>query len=218
MANPWALLPAAAYEAWLGALAAPLSAIFGRVYAARRPKRLLLPGVGTGAGLEHVDPAVTRRTLGLDPNLSYLAVARQRHLRLGPALELLCGEAERAPLPEAAFDLVHASLVLEWTDLRAVVPRLARAVAPGGAFAAVIDLDGRALTAPARPGAPAGSAPPSPPGAAAAVAAVARAGRPVAPDELRGLAAAAGLRERRAYVVPVAGGARLFAALWAAPK
>jgi ubiquinone/menaquinone biosynthesis C-methylase UbiE len=198
--NPWSLLSAAEYDAWMGRrVAEPLAALLGKALAARRPERLLVLGAGGGAGLEHVDPGVTRRIVAVDPNLSYLAVARQRFMRLGPALELLCATAERAALPAASFDLVHAALVLEWTDLREVVARAARWLAPGGAFTAVLDLDGSLAAAPGT----------------AAARAVAGAARRVLPAELRREAAAAGLAERRAWVVPVAAG-RVFTALFAA--
>lgn len=199
--NPWSLLSAAEYDAWMGARAsAPSAALLGKALAARRPGRLLVLGAGAGAGLEHVDPATTRRIVAVDPNLSYLAVARQRFMRLGPALELLCATAERASLAPASFDLVHAALVLEWSDLREVVRRVARWLAPGGAFTAVLDLDGSLAAAPGTP----------------AARAVAGAGRRVRPAELRRETAAAALSERRAWVVPVPGG-RLFTALYA-PK
>ncbi|MFL5298979.1 MAG: class I SAM-dependent methyltransferase, partial [Anaeromyxobacteraceae bacterium] len=142
--DPWSLVPAAEYEAHLGPagedLLAPLAAIFGKVYAARRPRRLAILGVSTGGGLEHVDPARTQRVLGVDANLSHLGVARQRFMRLGPALELVCAEPGAARLPPAAFDLVYAALALEQADVRALVPRIAAALAPGGAFAAVLRL------------------------------------------------------------------------------
>jgi SAM-dependent methyltransferase len=199
--NAWSLLSAVEYDAWAGRrLAGPLGVLLGKVCAARRPERLLVLGAGTGCGLEHVDPAVTRRTVAVDPNLSYLAVARQRFMRLGASLDLRCATAERADLPAAGFDLVHAALVLEWADPRVVVSRVARWLAPGGAFTVVLDLDGRTLRDPRSP----------------AARAVAQAARLVPPEALRREATAAGLAERRAFVVPVPDG-RLFVALYAAP-
>lgn len=200
-ANPWSLVPAADYEAQAGAdgagLLAPLSGLFGKVYAARRPARLALLGVATGNGLEHVDPAITRRTVGVDVNLSYLAVTRQRFMRLGASLQLLCADAEKVALEAGGFDLVHAALVLEWLDLRVLLPRLARWLAPGGAFSAVLALPG-------------GERRPPPP----SLQPVVERARTVPPEELRRAAAEAGLAERRAYVVPVARGRRLFTALY----
>src|SRR5689334_11693672 len=201
--NPWSLVSAAEYEAHMGPGGvdelAPLSAIFAKVYAARRPRRLAVLGVATGNGLEHVDPAITRRTVGLDVNLSYLAVARQRFMRLGASLDLRCVDLERAELDPAGFDLVHAALVLEHVDVRRAVPRVVGWLAPGGAFTVVLQLPGG----------------PTAPAAAASLRAVGEAMRPVPPEDLRRLAADAGLAEQAAYVVPLRTGRRLFTALYA---
>jgi SAM-dependent methyltransferase len=203
--NPWSLVPAAAYEAQLGesgaGLLAPFSTLFERIYAARRPARLAVLGVATGNGLEHVDPAITRRVVGVDVNLSYLAVTRQRFMRLGPALQLLCADAEKVELEPGAFDLVHAALLLEFVDPRAVLARAATWLAPGGALSLVLLL----------PGGP----PPISNAADPALQAVAERMRPVPPEEVRRLTAAAGLVERRAFVVPLPTGRSLFAALYA---
>ena len=200
--NPWSLVSAADYEAQMGPagadLLSPLSTLFQKAYAARRPARLAVLGVATGNGLEHVDPAITRRVVGLDVNLSYLAVTRQRHMRLGPSLQLLCADAEKAELEAGGFDLVHAALVLEYLDPRVVLSRLASWLAPGGAFTVVLLLPGGAPVA-------AGSA---------SLLAVAERMRLVPPEELRRLAARTGLVERRAFVVPLQAGRRLFTALY----
>jgi trans-aconitate methyltransferase len=200
--NPWSLVSAADYEAQVGPagadLLSPLSTLFEKAYAARRPARLALLGLATGNGLEYVDPAITRRVVGVDVNLSYLAVARQRHMRLGPSLQLLCADAEKVELEAGGFDLVHAALVVEYVDPRAVLPRVASWLAPGGAFSVVLQLPGGAPV-------PAGSA---------SLRAAAERMRLVPPEELRRLASEAGLVERRAFVVPLQAGRRLFTALY----
>ena len=201
--NPWCLVAASEYEAYMGPGGVdeltPLSTIFAKAYAARRPRRLAVLGVGTGNGLEHVDLHLTGRIVGVDVNLSYLAVARQRQRRLGAALELLCGDVERADLDAGRFDLVHAALLLEYVDLRVLLPRVASWLAPEGAFTVVLQL----------PGGPdvRGSRHPS-------VRALAEHARLVPPQELRALAGAQGLVERRAFVVPLSTGRRYFTALY----
>jgi hypothetical protein len=194
---------ASEYEAYMGPGAldelAPLSTIFAKVYAARRPRRLAVLGVATGNGLEHVDLHLTGRIVGLDLNLSYLAVARQRLRRLGAALELHCSDVERTQLDAGRFDLVHAALLLEYVDVRVLMPRVASWLAPEGAFTVVLQL----------PGGPAieDSRYPS-------VRALAQATRLVPPGEVRNLATQEGLVERRAFVVPLPTGRRYFAALY----
>ncbi len=201
--NPWSFVSAAEYEAYMGPGGldelGPLSTIFAKAYAARRPRRLALLGVATGNGLEHVDLHLTGRIVGVDVNLSYLAVARQRQRRLGAALELLCGDVERAQLDTGRFDLVHAALVLEYVDVRVVVPRVASWLAPGGAFTVVLQLPGGTEVRESQ---------------YPSVRALDDATRLVPPQELRSLAEAEGLVERRAFVVPLATGRRYFAALY----
>ncbi len=207
--NPWSLVSAAEYEAYMGRggvdLLAPLSTIFAKVYVARQPRRLAVLGVATGNGLEQVAVASTGRTVGVDVNLSFLGVARQRFMRLGPSLELLCADLEKAALVPGAFDLVHAALVLEYVDVRVAIPRIASWLAPGGALAVVLQIPATGTAGAAEVVAP------------ASVRAVADVARLVPPEELRRLAAEESLVERRAFVVPLPTGRRLFAALYERP-
>jgi SAM-dependent methyltransferase len=195
---------AAEYEALMGPegldLLAPLSRAFAQVYRAARPARLLVLGCGTGAGLEHVDPAVTARVVGVDLNLQYLAVARQRHQRLGARLELYCADARTADLAEGGFDLVHAALLAEYLDPEALVAAMARAAAPGATCAVVQRLPG---------GEPAEEAWP-----AESVRALAEATRLVEPADLSALLARRGLRRAGAWEVAARGGRRLRASIF----
>lgn len=181
-------------------LLAPLSRAFAQVYRAARPARLLVLGCGTGAGLEHVDPAVTARVVGVDLNLQYLAVARQRHQRLGARLELYCADARTADLAEGGFDLVHAALLAEYLDPEALVAAMARAAAPGATCAVVQRLPG---------GEPAEEAWP-----AESVRALAEATRLVEPADLSALLARRGLRRAGAWEVAARGGRRLRASIF----
>jgi SAM-dependent methyltransferase len=201
--NPWSMVPAAEYEAHMGPAGvdhlAPLSAIFGKIYGALRPARVLVLGVATGNGLEHVDLAVTRRVVGVDVNIQYVAVARQRHLRLGPALELYCEDALHVRLAPGSFDLVHAALLFEHVDRTPLVERIARWLAPGGACSAVVELPGE------RPAA-----------ASAALRAVSERARAVAPAELRGDFERERMVQRSAFELP-AGSGRFHVALFSKP-
>lgn len=205
--NPWTLVPAAEYERHMGPEGAdqlrPLSAILGRAYADLRPRRLLVLGVATGNGLEHVDPKVTERVVGVDVNIQYVAVARQRFARLGPHLELYCVDLEKVELPPASFDLVWAGLVLEYVDLAAAAPRIAGWLAPGGSLVAALHLPPRRGAA----AAPGGEA----------LRAVEESMRLVAPEDLDELLSRAGLAPRQRYRVPLPRGRELFTARWVRP-
>jgi len=207
--NPWTLVPAADYESHMGPEGAdqlaPLSAILGKALAGLRPARLLVLGVATGNGLEHVDPAVTRRVVGVDVNLQYLGLARQRQMRLGSRLELYCAEAEKVLLDAGTFDLVYAGLFFEHADLARLAGRIASWLAPGGALLAVLQL-------------PAAGGAGAVPSRHASIAAVAGSMRLVPPAELERSLTGAGLLVRKAYELPVAHGRRFHVALFQRPK
>jgi SAM-dependent methyltransferase len=193
-ANAWALVPAAEYEAYAGPAGvdqlAPQSAILGKLLSALRPARLAVLGCATGNGLEHVDPAVTSRVVGVDVNVQYLAIARQRFLGLGPILELYCEDVLRVRLRRDSFDLVHAALLFEYVDALPLAERIASWLSPGGACSVVLQL----------------TPPPAHPAPPPSMRAVAAGARLVAPAELRASFRRAGLEERKAYEVPVPSG------------
>jgi hypothetical protein len=189
--NPWCVVPAADYERHMGPEGvdqfAPLSALFQEAWLGAQPDRLLVVGSATGNGLEHVDPAVTRRIVALDVNLQYLGICRQRFFHLGPRLELYCTSATAWRAPPQGFDLIHAALVFEYLHPEPLVAQLAGWLAEGGSISVVLQLPGGEGPAPALK----------------ALELIQRAMRLVAPEELTTLFAAHGLRPRRARVVPL---------------
>jgi SAM-dependent methyltransferase len=189
--NPWTVVPAADYERHMGPEGAdqlaPLSAAFQEVYLATQPDRVLVLGCATGNGLEHVDPAVTKRIVGVDVNLQYLGVARQRFFHLGPRLELFCAEAEKFRAAPASFDLVHAALLFEYLHPEVLVRRIAEWLAPDGTCSVVLQ----------RPGGE------TPFATSKALQIIGRAAKHVDPDELTRLFDHYGLPRRRAKTVPL---------------
>ncbi len=140
--NPWLSIPAADYEAHMaeGSVAQlqALNRIFHGDLLRHRPRALLVAGCATGNGFEHIDPAVTKRVVGIDINPDYLAILRHRHAARLPHLELVEADLVQATVHPAAFDLVHAALVLEYVDVAAAVERLASWVRPGGVLTVVL--------------------------------------------------------------------------------
>lgn len=196
--NPWTVVSAADYEAHMGPQGvgelAPLSQLFQEAYVATQPDRVLVPGCATGNGLEHVDPNVTKRIVGVDVNLPFLGIARQRFFHLGPRLELYNGEAERFRAAPGSFDLVHVALVLEWLHPEPLVRRIAEFLADGGTCSVVLRLPG-------------GEAPEPP---SKAMRLVERAARLVNPEELTRIFEAYKLPRRRSRVVALARGRSLW--------
>jgi SAM-dependent methyltransferase len=189
--NPWTVVPAADYEAHMGPAGvdqlAPLSQIFEEVYVSTQPDRLAVLGCATGNGLEHVNPAVTRRIVGVDVNLQYLGIARQRFFHLGPRLELYQGEAERFRSPPGSFDLVHVALLLEYLHPEVLVRKVAEWLADRGTCSVVLQLPG-------------GAGPEAP---SKAMRIIRKAMKLVPPDELVKLFAAYAIPKRRSFTVPL---------------
>lgn len=204
--NPWTVVPAADYERHMGPQGvdqlAPLSAIFEEVYAAAQPDRLLVLGCGTGHGLEHVNPAVTKRIVGVDVNLQYLGVARQRFIGLGARLELFCSDAERFRAAPASFDLVHVALLFEYLHAEPLVRRIAEWLAPAGTCAVVLQLPG-------------GTGPEAP---TKTMQIIQKAMRLVAPEELTRLFEHYGLPLKRSRTVPLKGGKSFWVGLFGRAK
>jgi SAM-dependent methyltransferase len=197
--NPWTVVPAADYERHMGPdgvdQRAPLSALFQEAYLAAQPDRVLVLGCGTGDGLEHVDPSATARVVGVDVNLQYLGIARQRFFHLGPRLELYCADVTAFKSAPESFDLVYAGLVFEYLHPEVLVRRIAEWVAPHGTCAAVLQLEG-------------GAGPEAP---SKAMRIIEKAMKLVAPDELIRLFAHYGLTLRRKQEVPLKHGKRFCA-------
>ena len=191
--NPWTVVPASDYEKHMGPEGvdqlAPLSALFQEVYVAAQPARVLLLGCATGNGLEHVNPAVTQKVTGVDVNLQYLGIARQRFMHLGAKLELFCSEAEKFRAPPASYDLVHAALIFEYLHPEVLVRRIAEWIVPGGTCCVVLQLPGGA-GAPAAP--------------TKTMQIIAKAMKLVPPEELTRLFEHYGLQRKRTKTVPLA--------------
>jgi SAM-dependent methyltransferase len=189
--NPWCIVPAADYERHMGPEGvdqlAPLSAFFQESYLGTQPDRVLLVGSATGNGLEHVDPGVTRRVVGLDVNLQYLGICRQRFFHLGPSLELYCTSVSAWRSPPQSFDLVHVALVFEYLHPEPLVAQLAGWLSDKGAVSVVLQLPGGEGPVPALK----------------ALELISRAQKLVPPDELTALFATHGLKLRRARILPL---------------
>lgn len=204
--NPWTVVPAADYERHMGPAGvdqlAPLSAIFQEVYLAAQPDRVLLLGCATGNGLEHVNPAVTQNVVGVDVNLQYLGVARQRFMHLGAKLELFCSEAEKFRAQPGSFDLVHAALVLEYMLPEVIVRRISEWVAPGGSCSVVLQLPG-------------GEGAPAAPTKALQI--IEKAQKLVPPDELTRLFEHYGLPRKRTKTIPLKHGRSFWTGVFGRP-
>jgi cyclopropane fatty-acyl-phospholipid synthase-like methyltransferase len=196
--NPWSVVQASDYERHMGPAGvdqlAPLSALFQEAVLAAQPDRLLLVGCSTGNGLEHVDPSVTRRIVGVDVNLQHLGIARQRFFHLGPRLELYAADIADYRSPPQSFDLVHAALVLEYLHPEVLIRKVAEWLAERGTFSVVLQL--------------AGGEPHAEPSRAMQL--ITKAMKLLPPEELTGLCEHYGLALRRQKEIPLKLGKRFW--------
>jgi hypothetical protein len=196
--HPWSVVQADDYERYMGSEGldqlGPLSALFQEAVLAAQPDRILLAGCATGNGLEHVDPSVSRRIVGVDLNLQYLGIARQRFFHLGPRLELYNADVNLFRALPGSFDLIHLALVFEHLHPEVLVRRVSEWLAEKGTCAVVLQLPG-------------GEAPPPP---SRALQLVLKGARLVPPEELVRLFEHYGMALRRQKEVPLSRGLRFW--------
>lgn len=89
-------------------------------------------GAGTGVNFAHYPPSVAK-VVAIEPE-PHLREEAARHAARAPvAVEVVDGEAEAVPLPDASVDAVVTSLVLcSVTDQAASLAELQRVLRPGG--------------------------------------------------------------------------------------
>jgi SAM-dependent methyltransferase len=148
--NPWLEIPARDYEGHMGSDSvrqlAFLNSIFRQVIDLHRPRSLLILGCATGNGLEHVDPAVTKRVVGIDINEEYLERAESRYRKALPQLELCCRDLFECRFGPDSFDLVFGGLFFEYVDPHKAIPRVSEWLSAKGVLAAVLQLPSRTKT------------------------------------------------------------------------
>ena len=92
--------------------------------------------VGCGSGRLSSSLAIRGyRTIGLDFSLPALAAARQNYSASGASGFFVAGDAMRLPFPQATFDVVLSTGLLEhFTDPLPIVVEMVRTLRPGGLF------------------------------------------------------------------------------------
>ena len=147
MGNPWLNLPLEDYE---GHMSAPgveqlgvLSGLFREALAIRRPASVAILGIAGGNGLEHIDPAITKRVAGLDVNPRYLEEVRRRYPALS-GMELHCIDLANQPVRLDPVELVHAGLVFEHAGVELCLENALSLVTEGGALSVILQLPAEA--------------------------------------------------------------------------
>jgi SAM-dependent methyltransferase len=202
--NPWLHVPATDYERHMNSPAVGqrerLHALVGDVLTRTQPRSALLLGCATGNGLEHFDPAVTDRVVGIDLNGEYLRCFEERFPRGRIRLETRCADLDTCAIESSAFDLVHAALVLEDVAWPSVLSRAVDGSRPGGILSVVLQ----------RPSTESPAVTPSP---YPSLRALERIFRFVDPDALGARATELGLQCERRRTEPLPSG-KAFCVLW----
>lgn len=143
MSNPWLSIPLRDYEEHMQSAgirqSGVLSELFAESLAFCSSHSVAVLGIAGGNGLEHIDPQLTNRIVGLDVNPAYLQAVMRRYPRL-PGLELHCVDLAEEVLDLAPVQLVHAALVFEHAGVGRCLENALSLMAPGGALSAVLQL------------------------------------------------------------------------------
>lgn len=139
----WLQVPLADYEGHMTAVGveqlAPLASLFREALAHTSPESVAILGIAGGNGLEHIDPAITSRTVGIDISAEYLDVVAQRHPRLH-ALELHHHDLAKGPIEIPPVDLVHAALIFEHAGTGECLENALRLLRASGRLSVVLQL------------------------------------------------------------------------------
>lgn len=143
MKNPWLSIPLADYEAHMAlpdvGQAAALASELADLVRWSRPASLALLGCAGGNGLDHVDPAVTRRVVALDINPDFLEAASRRFAgRFDEFQTTRCDIAAAGSAPFEPVDAIFAGLVLEYVPLVPALRFVRSGLETDGVFVCVI--------------------------------------------------------------------------------
>jgi SAM-dependent methyltransferase len=127
----------ATYEAYMGRWSRPVAEAVLAWLALPPGLTWLEVGCGTGALTEAIlalaDP---REILAVDPSADFLATATQI---ADPRVRVAMGDARTLPVPNDAYDVVIAGLVLHFVpDPQPAIREMARAARPGGTVTAYV--------------------------------------------------------------------------------
>jgi uncharacterized protein (TIGR02246 family) len=149
--NPWLAIPADEYDAHLAHPAVQqrtfLDRVFADALAQHKPRSIALLGCATGGGLEYVDAHATDRITAVDSNPAYLAATRSRYAGRLPQLELLEADLQTCDLAPVSYDLIHCALVLEYVDPEIVLTKAAPWLSARGALVVVLQLPSEEIAA-----------------------------------------------------------------------
>ncbi|MCB2211903.1 class I SAM-dependent methyltransferase [bacterium] len=146
----WLKVPAADYDGHMGLESVgqtqKLSRIFADLLQQHPPKKgIAVLGCATGNGFEHIPNDKMVRVVGVDVNLNYLHLLKERHGERLRWLETQCCDVLRCQFPEQAFDHIHAALLFEYTDPKAVLEKVRQWLTDSGVLSVVLQHPSKAV-------------------------------------------------------------------------
>lgn len=144
MTNPWLDVPAEDYE---GHMASPevgqlqvLNDLCAQFLAEFSPASLAVFGCATGNGFEHIDPAITKRVVGVDINAAFLRLLETRYAAGLPSLGLIEADFSSPSFEMRPVSAIMAALVYEFVDLDRALRKTRASLIPGGTLMVVLQL------------------------------------------------------------------------------
>lgn len=119
--NPWLDIPLVDYEEHMAHSAVGqhqlLSSLTKKYLQSTKPLSCIFLGVAGGNGLEHVDPSITKKVIGIDINALYLEAANTRHSSSIGCLELLQLDITTDTDTIERSEFIWVALIAEYTGV-----------------------------------------------------------------------------------------------------
>lgn len=115
-----------------------LADILAAALARWRPGSVAVLGCAGGNGFERIDPATTRRVVGVDLVPDFVEAVGRRFEGSFAVLELVVGDVQNPATRFAPVDLVYAALLFEYVDPEQVMARMPELLVPGGVLVTVV--------------------------------------------------------------------------------
>lgn len=140
MINPWLEIPPSDYENHMREIGQEqtLNSLTKYYLDKYNPSSFVLLGCSTGNGLEHVNPALTKKVYAVDINHEYLEMTRKRFQDKMKNLEIFQCDVDNDKLPFSNVDLIVAGLVLEYVKPDLALKKIVAMLNKNGVLAIII--------------------------------------------------------------------------------
>lgn len=126
--NPWLQIDADDYEKHMSHCSVSqlqkLSSITKQQLNDYNPGRVLILGVATGNGLEHINNNLTEVVYGIEINNNYIDICRDRYSSKIKSLNLINLDLNHDLFTKSKVDLIIANLILEYVPLNRIMKQL----------------------------------------------------------------------------------------------